>query len=188
MTLPISVSGETQFWSSVNDWLTANVPAAGGGFTYFFDQALDPTIFPSVEVGAFNSFEPGTTAMDDLVFPKNPDQNHTQGRFNQVLMEINIRTDGGPNGSTDALQKCRLLKDAFVYALQQAGMVNEATQTIPIPPIIIKDSSNATTNTFARLMTEQDNCIIKNFFKPSAPESLIFRYQLIFKMQWVELT
>lgn len=186
MTLPVSPSGETQLWSSVNDWLAVNVPAAGGGFTYAFDQNFDPAVYPRVEVSQFNFSEPGDTALGGVIFTNNP-TGRIQGKAQRAMLEINIRTDGGPTGTPDALQKCRLLKDAFDRALCNAGMFSEADNALLYPPIIVYDANGATTNTFARVRTEDDNCVVKNFYKPDPTEGLIFRYQLLFKLEWYEL-
>ena len=185
MTLPMSTSGEQELWSSVNDWLTTNVPAAGTpAFTYFFDEALDPAKFPQVNVSQFNSFEPGDTALGGVIFTNNP-TGRIQGKVNRAILAIDIRDDGSVHNN--ALQTVRQLRDAFEYALINAGVFSEADNAVLFPPIVVKDSGGSTTNTFARVMTESDNAIIKNFYSPKPPETQIVRYQLLFKMEWYEL-
>ena len=121
-----------------------------------------------------------------MVFPQNPNQAHVQGRFNTALLEINIYTDGSKQDN--ALQLVRQIKDAMVYALSNAGQYDAGSDSILFPPIVLNDANGASTNTFVRPMTELPNWVIKNFYKPSAPETQIFRYQLIIKLEWVELT
>lgn len=179
-----SVSGEEALFGSINDWLEANVPASTNGFTYFFDQALDPAQMPQVEVSQFSFFEPGDTALGGVVFPKNP-TGHIQGKFNQAMLEINIRDDGSKHD--DALQRVRKIRDLIEYALINAGVYDEHGEYVIFPGILVYTAGGVSTNTFARVMTEDSNAVVKTFYKPSPPESDIFRYQLFFKIEWVEL-
>ena len=129
-----SPSGAQALWSSVNDWLAANVPASSTPtFTYGFDQALAPAVMPRVDVSAFNLPDPGDTALGAVIFTNNP-AGHIQGKLNKAMLELNIRADGSQQAN--ALQVVRQLRDLFVYALTNAGCVSEATNALIMPPII----------------------------------------------------
>ena len=185
MTQPASVTGKANVLASINDWLTTNVPAAG--WTYNFDFALDPAVMPRVDVSEFNFFDPGDTAIGGVIFPANP-LGVTEGKINRLMLQLEIRADGSQQ--TNALQLVRQLRDQFVYALINAGVGrdNAPPNSAPImPPIIVKDGSGTSTNTAVRVQTEADNHLLENFHVPKPPETLIFYYQLLFKMEWFEL-
>lgn len=183
MTQPVSVTGKTNVWESFNDWLTTNVPESLG-FTYGFGQALDPAVMPRADVTEFKFFDPGDSAMGGDIFPANAGLGPTQGKVQRMMVEINLRTDGGQNDS--ALEFVRQMRDWFVYALQNAGVPNE--NLVPIfPGILINDALGNPTNIAARVVTEVDNAFVENFFDPAPPESKIFRYQLLFRLEWYEM-
>ena len=79
MTQGVSITGKTNVWTSFNEWLIANVPASLG-FTYFFDQALDPTTMPAVNVSEYKFFDPADTALGGYIFPANKGLGPTQGK------------------------------------------------------------------------------------------------------------
>ena len=184
MTQAASVTGKANVWASFNAWLALNVPA-GTTWTYNFDQALDPAVMPRVDVSEFKYFDPGDTALGGYIFPANLGSGPTQGKRQRMMVELNIRTDGSQ--STSALQLLRQIRDWLIYALQNAGVTDEDTATLLMPCILINDSLGHSTNIVARVVTEEDNAIVENYFPPAAPETLIHRYQILFRLEWFEM-
>ena len=101
-----------------------------------------------------------------------------------MMVELNLRTDGSQNPA--ALQLLRQMRDWFIYALQNAGVADEDTGTLIMPCILIYNGASST-NIVARPVTEEDNAIVENYFPPAAPETLIHRYQILFRLEWYEM-
>ena len=185
MTQPVSVTGKANMWASFNGWLQTNVPnTLGGGFTYNFDQALDPAVMPRVDVNEFKFFDPGDSAMGGMIFPANP-LGVTQGKEQRAVVELNIRADG--NQQANALQLVRQLRDWIMYALINAGVADSVTGAVLVPPIYILDGSSAQTGIICRVMTEVDNAIIENYYQPEAGQGLIHRFQILARLEWYEM-
>ncbi len=183
MTQPASITGKQNALTAFNTWLQTNVPAADG-FTYFFDQALDPTVYPSVEVSEFKFFDPGESALGGQIFEAGPDGS-TQGSLMRVVMELNIRTNGATD--TSYVAHARQMRDWIIYALRNAGVWSDDQNKVLFPPILILDSSSNATGICLRPMTEVDNWAIENFYAPEPPDTLIARYQLMIRLEWYEM-
>lgn len=182
MTQAASITGKAVVWAAFNTWLSTNIPGTGV-FTYNFDQALDPATMPRVDVSEFKFFDPGDSALDGGLFGIGGNGGHSQGSAQRMVAEINIRTDGSQDNS--ALLLARQLRDQFFYALKNSGVVDDSGSPI-MPPIIIYSVAGVAT-LVCRVITEVDNAIVENFFTTQPPETLIFRYQLLFRLEWFEM-
>ena len=189
MTQPVSLTGKANVLASINAWLTTNVPASLG-FTYYFDQALDPAVFPAVNVYEFPFFDPGDSALGGVIFPANAGNTPvgpTEGSAQRAIVAFDLYTDG--SGGGNALLFLRQMRDWFMYALRNAGVTDDRTNAVLVPPIIITDvnGTTLTTNVPARWMTEIDNWAVEHFYPPAAPGSLIFKYQILARVEWYEM-
>lgn len=189
MTQPVSITGKANVLASINTWLQANVPNSLG-FTYFFDQALDPAVFPAVNAYEYRFFDPGDSALGGIIFPANTANTPagpTEGSAQRMIIALDMYTDG--SADSNALLVLRKMRDWFMYALKNAGVVNDLTGVVLVPPVIITDvnGTGLTTNLVARWMTEQDNWAVENNTPPSAPGSQIFKYQILARVEWYEM-
>ncbi len=191
MALPTSFTnptGKTALFYSVQSWLQTNVPTANAAdFTYAFLQDLGPSVMPRVEVSEFNFSDPGEDVFGGIAYPAAATGQQTEGQRQLAMLEVNIYVDGSKQ--TDALKHLRQVRDRIRYGLVNAGTTRDIDNAEILPPIRVLDpaNSNFDTGIIARVKSEDDNAVTENFFKPQAPQSLIYRYQLLFKLEWYEM-
>ena len=193
--MPLSTSftnptGKTALFYSVQKWMGINIPTAGAAdFTYAFLQDLGPAVMPRVEVSEFPYNDPGEDAFGDVVYPEAAAGQQTEGQRQLAMLEVNIYTDGSKQ--TDALKKLRQIRDRIRYGLVNAGATRDVDDVEILPAIYVLDPVSTpvdfNTGIIARVKSEDDNAVTENFFKPQAPQSLIYRYQLLFKLEWYEM-
>jgi len=180
-------TGKQALLSSLNDWLVLNVPTSGASdFTYGFLISENPAVMPRVDVNEFKYFDPSETAMGGMIFPAATGAQQSRGKENRTLIEFWISTD--QKQSANAKEKMYQIRDRLVYGLNAAG-VDDGAGNVLVPPIAILDPANSSfdTGTVARLMSEEDNYLIENYFPPSAAMPTIHRYQLLAKISWYEM-
>lgn len=186
-------TGKRSLLTSINKWLQVNVPSAGpADFNYGFLQQLGPPVMPLVEVNEFRYFDPSESAFGGQIFPAAGVGQQKRGKQNLTMLDINIWTD--QSLQDDAKQALYKIRDRIVYGLVNAGVPDFEASTpgndvVLVPPILVLDAENANFDTgiVARLMTEEDNNLIENYFPPSADQPLIHHYQLLAKIGWWEM-
>lgn len=176
-------TGKQALLTSINNWLNTNVPPANAAdFQYGFLISENPAVMPRVDVAEFKYFDPGESAMGGVIFPAATGAQQSRGKENRTMLEIWIYTDQKQDAS--AKKHMYEIRDRLVYGLTSAGLDDGG-----IPPITVLDpaNSNFDTGTVARVMTEEDNFLIENYFPPSGPMPTIHRYQLLAKISWYEM-
>lgn len=188
-------TGKTSMLFSFNQWLTNNVPALNAtDFTYSFLQQLGPQVMPRVEVTEYQYPTGGQSAFGGVIFPAGEDAPYQQrlGKTSHVLMELNIYADqakGTPAAGTQlaARQKISQIRDRLVYGLENAG-VTAFNGQVSIAPIPLLDANSSTdTGTLIRVMTEEDNWLMEQYFPPSPDKPGVHRQQLLVKLEWYEM-
>lgn len=180
-------TGKRAMLASFKAWLEVNVPS-GTGWTYSFLDELNPTVMPRVEVSEFNYFSPGDTAMGGVIFTgADSALVQKEGRRNMAMLEINIYTDQSKDPA--AYQALLKIRDAVVYGLVNSGTTRDSDDTEILPPVIVKDpaNSNASTETIARVKTEEDNAVVENYYRPSSAQPQIHRQQILARVEWWEM-
>lgn len=181
-------TGKRALFASINNWLKVNVPPLNAAdFTYGFLQQINPAVMPRVDVNEFRYFDPGESAYGGVIFPAATAPQQGQGKANLTMLELNIFTD--QNAQADAKQKMYTIRDRLVYGLVNSGVPNNTTGVLLVPEIKVLDPANSDfdTGTVARLMTEEDNFLIENYFPPTAEKPSIHQYQLLAKIGWYEM-
>lgn len=181
-------TGKQALLYSVKKWLVTNMLAANDAdFQWGFLQELAPSVMPRIELTDFRYFDPSVTAFGDNVFPAASSGMQKEGRLNRCMLQFDIYTD--QQQAADAYKHAYQLRDRLVYCLENAGITRDSDNTEVLPPIKVlnPEASDFDTGTVARLMTEEDNHVIENYYAPNAERPNVHQVQLIAKLEWFEM-
>lgn len=184
-------TGKSNVLTSFNKWLALNVPPANDqDFTYVFDNEMQPSPLPTVEVVEFQYFNPGVEFFGMEIFPAStyPSAAHaTQGSPMELMLQIAIRTDQGqdPNAKFNAYK----IRDRIKRALVLAGVSDDISDTVLVDPILVLDYDNAATPTgiIASVPVGQQNAIQERYTPPDGAIPNIHTITLLVRLGWFEL-
>ena len=169
----------------VHDGLSTTLPA-GKTFWCLFGYPLTGLVFPSISVTEVGLFSRGELALD-RVLGHDAVGKPVKGTRNQTLIEVNCWAKDTPE-SAQAEKTVRELRDTVIYALTNAGEVDESTGLLVVPAITLRDFGQAGEPMVGTITVDRtDNAINEKFIVDAADQN-IKRYRLLIRVFWNELT
>ena len=168
----------------VHDGISPMLPA-GKTFWWLFGYPLTGLVFPSISVAEVGLFSRGELAMDRVLGHDTAGQ-PVKGTRNQTLIEVNCWAKDTAE-SAQAEKTVREFRDRVVYALTNAGEVDESTELLVVPPIILRDFGQAGEPMVGTITVDRtDNAVNEKFIVDAADQN-IKRYRLLIRLLWNEL-
>lgn len=169
----------------VHDGLSTQL-APGKAFWWLFGYPLAGLVFPSVSVVEVGLFNQGELALD-RVLGFDQAGRPVKGVRNQTLIEINAWAKDTPE-KADAEKLVRELRDRVIYAITNAGEIDDATGQFVIPPMHLRDFSAAGNPVVGTVTVDRAANAINEKFIVDAADQNVKRYRLLIRVFWFELT
>jgi|GEM_PF-6037944 len=197
--MPSSPSGKQSTITSFNKWLIEQLPegevhpgmgttlSVGKTFWFLFGYPLTALMFPSITISEVGLFNPGETAIGRILGTDPNTGDPIKGTKQQTLMEINCWAKDTAEVA-NAEKIVRDLRDQVVYALMNAGDFDESADDFVVPPILLKDHSQAMPPTVGVIYFDKNPNSITERFIVDAVDANIKRYRLLVRVFWYEIT
>lgn len=169
----------------VHDGISTTLPA-GKAFWWLFGYPLTGLVFPSISIAEVGLFSRGELAMD-RVLGHDTAGHPVKGTRNQTLIEVNCWAKDTPE-SAQAEKTVREFRDRALYALTNAGEIDESTGLLVVPAIVLRDFGQAGEPMVGTITVDRtDNAINEKFIVDAADQN-VKRYRLLIRIFWLELT
>jgi len=187
-------TGKEAMLASLNDYLVANIDGGqvggtslGIGKTFFFefDNPIAPMQFPGITTAEVGLFNLGDFAFDDNLLGFDSSGKPIKGVKNQTLIEINCWDS--LDKSASATKNVRNLRDKVIFALVNAGKINEDTGLPILPKIDLKAIDELGSPVVGQIVIDPSANAINERFLIDPVNQQIRRIKLLVRVFWFEL-
>jgi hypothetical protein len=187
-------TGKESLLASLNDYLVSNIDggqvggsvlAPGKHFFWEFDNPIAPLNLPCIATAEVGLFNLGDYAFDNNLLGFSPSGEPIHGVKNQTLVEINCWDSLERDPA--ATKNVRNLRDKVIFALTNAGKINDVTNLPILPPINLKAINEPGEPVVGRIVVDPTPNSINERFLIDPVNQQLRRIKLLVRIFWFEL-